>query len=159
MQHVSPSTVCQVGLLSMTKEDVTWHMLVKKWINKKPDREAELLDLLCERYIRPTLEFLTASTSVPPKPGAALTRAKYKPLQHVVWTTEITMTETLIALFEVCFVCQPRLVAFIEACFVDRLHKLRMVTTLWPQTQVTQRLNELLYRLLLMSTISCQYHS
>jgi dynein heavy chain len=85
----------------MTKEDVGWQLLINRWISKKQEREAELLRSLCDRYIGPTLAFLSASTSVPPRPGAAPTRTKYKALEHAVFTSEINMVETLIALVEV----------------------------------------------------------
>ena len=85
----------------MTKEDVGWQLLINRWISKKQEREAELLRSLCDRYIGPTLDFLSASTSVPPLPGAPPRNTKYKALEHVVFTSELNMVETLIALVEV----------------------------------------------------------
>ena len=101
LEHVSPATVCQIGLMCMTKEDVSWKLLINRWISKKQEREAEVLRSLCDRYIGPTLEFLSARTSVPPRPGAAPTNTKYKVLEHIVCTSEINMVETLIALVDV----------------------------------------------------------
>lgn len=101
LEHVNPATVCQIGLLCMTKEDVGWQQLINRWISKKQEREAELLRSLCDRYIGPTLEFLSANTSVPPRPGAAPTKTKCKALEYAVFTSEINMIETLIALVEV----------------------------------------------------------
>ena len=85
----------------MVKEDIGWQLLVDKWISRKQDREAELLRSLCDRYIGPTLEFLSATTSVPPRPGVAPTKTKSKSLEHAVFTSEINMIETLIALVDV----------------------------------------------------------
>lgn len=101
LEHVSPATVCQIGLLSMTKKDVGWQLLIDRWISKKQEREADLLRSLCDRYIAPTLEFVRATTSVPPRLGAPPTRAKSKAVQHAVFTSEINMVDTLIALVEV----------------------------------------------------------
>lgn len=97
----------------MAKEDVGWQLLVNKWISKKQDREAELLRSLCDRYIGPTLEFLSASTSVPPRPGAAPTKTKSKALEHAVFTSEINMIETLIALVEVSAVSSMNYLLFL----------------------------------------------
>lgn len=101
LEHVNPATVSQIGLLCMTREDVGWQQLINRWIRNKQEREAELLRSLCDRYIGPTLEFLSANTSVPPRPGAAPTKTKCKALERAVFTSEINMIETLIALVEV----------------------------------------------------------
>lgn len=118
----------------MTKEDVGWQQLMNRWINKKPEREAELLRTLFDRYVSPTLEFLCASTSVPPRPGAAPTRTKYKALEHVVFTSEINMIETLIALVEVRVVTRTReqlLIKCLTNC-LKCIRKLFDISTLGP---------------------------
>ena len=101
LEHVNPATLCQIGLLCMVKEDVSWQCVIDRWISKKPEREADLLRSLCDRYVGQTLEFLSASTPVPPHPGAPPTKTKYKSVEHAVCTSEINMVQTLIALVDV----------------------------------------------------------
>lgn len=101
LKEVSPATISQIGLLCMTRNDVGWRLVVNRWISKKQEREVELLRSLCDRYIGPTLDFLSAKTSVPPQPGAPPTKTRSQELEHAVFASELNMVETLIALVEV----------------------------------------------------------
>ena len=115
LEHVSSATICQIGLLCMNTNDVGWSLVVDRWISKKAESEAELLRSLCNRYIGPTLDFLSAKSSVPPQPGAPPTKTRSQALEHAVFASELNMVETLIALVEVSILSiSPRKTQFIS---------------------------------------------
>lgn len=88
-------------MLVLNSSDVNWPLLVERWLNKRPEREVEVLRELCDRYIGPSLEYLASRTSVPPEKGAPPGQNKPSQLRHVVTVNEMGMVNTLLTLVEV----------------------------------------------------------
>lgn len=101
LEKVSPHTLSSVGLICLNNTDVTWPLIVERWLAARPEREREVLRMLCERYISPTLEFLACTTTVPPVADVLPTQSKPSALRHVVNITETSMITTLLTLVEV----------------------------------------------------------
>ena len=115
LENLSPAVLASVGMLSLNTTDVSWPLLVDRWLGKRSEREEEVLRELCARYIGPTLAYLSCKSSVPPASGAPPTQSKPCQLRHVVPVTEMGMVNTLLTLVEVrsgtCSKCSgsPRL--------------------------------------------------
>ena len=97
--NLSPSVLSRVGLLSLDKNDVNWHIILARWLNSRPESEQEVLQKLTDKYVGPTLEYLDSCTR--PAVMVGNDRISKPRMRRMLDVSEINMVQTFCHLLEV----------------------------------------------------------
>ncbi|EDV28903.1 uncharacterized protein TRIADDRAFT_19158, partial [Trichoplax adhaerens] len=92
--HLSPATMASVGVLCMSEDDVTWELLIENWLLQRPAAIRGLLEQLCNKYIKSTLNYIKTGFDE----AESLPQV---PLKYVVPMKDANMIDTLCSLMEI----------------------------------------------------------
>ncbi|KAK2150975.1 hypothetical protein LSH36_380g01070, partial [Paralvinella palmiformis] len=86
-----------VGILSMTKDDIGWAMLLAVWLEKHSPADRELLKTLCDQYLATVIEYLGEVTK-PPVFGKTETSSGY--MKRMIYQPEEAMIVTFTTILD-----------------------------------------------------------
>ena len=99
IDHLSPGLLSRVGVLSMDSSDVNWPLLLTAWLDRRPEKEQDILRALADMYLGPTLEYLDLCL----RPAVMTTSKQRKrpKMKRIVDTSESNMVLTFCSILDV----------------------------------------------------------
>eukprot|EP00057_Strongylocentrotus_purpuratus_P006394 XP_011660868.1 PREDICTED: dynein beta chain, flagellar outer arm [Strongylocentrotus purpuratus] len=98
MDQLSPGLLSRVGLLSMDRSDVSWALLLTTWLDRRPEKDQDILKALTDMYLGPTFEYLDLCL----RPAVMTTSKQRKrpKMKRIVDTSESNMVLTFCAILD-----------------------------------------------------------